>query len=105
MKRQMIHLQKLLGRKVQDVNGKSAGHIEEFVARRRDGKYVVEEVLLGRRALLERLSVPAVSMLFLHFAGASRRTASHSARWEDLDVSDVRNPKLRISRDELKELK
>jgi hypothetical protein len=105
MKRQTIHLQKLLGRKVRDVNGKSAGHIEEFIARRRDGKYVVEEVLLGRRALLERLSVPAVSLFFLHLAGAARLRASHCARWEDLDVSDERHPKLLVSREQLKELK
>jgi hypothetical protein len=105
MTRQTIHLQKLLGRKVRDVNGKSAGHIQEFVARRRDGAYVIEEVHLGRRALMERLSVPAVSMFFLHFIGASRHAAAHCVRWEDLDVSDPRNPKLRISRDQLGQLK
>jgi len=105
MTRQTIHLQKLLGRKVRDVNGRSAGHIQEFVARRRAGSYVIEEVLLGRRALLERLSVPVLSMFFLHFFGAAGHAAAHCARWEDLDVSDPRKPRLRIARDQLKPLK
>ncbi len=104
MSRRLIHLEQLLGRKVIDSNGKSAGRIQEFVARRRDRHYVIEEVLLGRQGLLERLSVPAFSLALLSFAGAGNHPASHRAEWEQLDVSDPSHPRLRCPASDLAEI-
>jgi hypothetical protein len=104
MKRPFIQLQDLIGRRVIDANGQPAGRIEEIVARRVGKDYLVEEFHLGKRALVERLSVASLSLAFLRFFGARRHPASNSARWEQMDLSDPLHPKLRSTREHLKEL-
>ena len=104
MKTHLLDLQDLLGRKVHDTNGRCAGRIEEVIARKHGGDYLVEEFHFGRQALLERLSVTGLSMTFLSFIGARRHPASHLATWEQLDLSDPSHPRLRCRTDDLKEL-
>jgi hypothetical protein len=104
MNRPSIQLQDLIGRQVTDANGHSAGRIEEIVARRVGSDYLVEEFHLGKRALIERLSVAGLSLTFLRFLGARRHPASNSARWEQMDLSDPLHPKLKGAREDLKKL-
>jgi sporulation protein YlmC with PRC-barrel domain len=50
----------LIGRRVVDPSGSSLGHVFEVRAHwARDGTIVLDELLLGRRALLRRLRGPA----------------------------------------------
>jgi sporulation protein YlmC with PRC-barrel domain len=50
----------LIGRRVVDSSGRRLGHVYEAAGRwERDGTIVIDELLLGRRALLRRLRGPA----------------------------------------------
>jgi sporulation protein YlmC with PRC-barrel domain len=50
----------LIGTRVADSSGRTLGHIYEATAHwERDGTIVIDELLLGRRALLRRLRGPA----------------------------------------------
>jgi sporulation protein YlmC with PRC-barrel domain len=50
----------LIGRRVVDLSGSSLGHVFEVRAHwEPDGTIVLDELLLGRRALLRRLRGPA----------------------------------------------
>jgi sporulation protein YlmC with PRC-barrel domain len=50
----------LLGLRVRDQSGRSLGHVFEARAHReRDGAVVLDELMLGRRALLRRLRGPS----------------------------------------------
>ena len=104
MSYQAIHLEDLVGRKILDPSGQCAGRIEEVIVRRKDGKYLVAEIHLGRRALIERLSITGISMFFASSLGAHRHPASHKAKWEQVDLSDPRRPKLKCDIKELEEL-
>ena len=95
MTRRQIYLDELLGRKVLDVAGKSAGRIEELIAHKKDGRYVVEEFLLGPGGFASRLSMAS-------FTRHLYRSRLQSVPWDKLDISDPRHPRLRCSVDELK---
>lgn len=49
----------LVGRRVVDSSGRSLGHVFEARAHWERDTYVLDELLLGRRALLRRLRGPA----------------------------------------------
>lgn len=50
----------LIGRRVTDSSGRRLGHVYEAAGHwERDGTIVIDELLLGRRALLRRLRGPA----------------------------------------------
>ena len=101
MSKQRIHLELLLGRKVRDSAGESAGRIEEVIARQQDGECRVRAYMLGREGLLERLSITGVSLLFLGLLGAHRRGKAREAPWNQMDLTDVKHPKLRCTIAEL----
>ncbi len=52
-------LSELIGRRVVDSSGRSLGHVFEARARWENDFLVLDELLLGRRALLRRLRGPA----------------------------------------------
>ncbi|MBA2627879.1 MAG: hypothetical protein H0U85_07685 [Gemmatimonadales bacterium] len=93
-----VHIELLLGRRVLDADGRSAGRIEEVVADRIDLDCVVREYHVGPDALLERLSIRAVRI----FRGAHH--GAYRVPWERLDLTDPRHPRLRGRRDELAQL-
>jgi hypothetical protein len=86
---------------VYDKNGKGAGRIEEIRAEPKGRKHVVTEYLIGRRALLERLSIPGLSLTFLSFLGARGHHATHRVPWDKLDLADPRHPRLTCTVDDL----
>jgi hypothetical protein len=94
MAKQRIHLELLLGRKVRDAEGKSAGRIEEVICH---DTGQVKEFLLGRQALMDRLSIAGFAGTLVHALGGNRRGATHRVNWTDMDLSDPMNPKLKIS--------
>lgn len=81
-----VHLERLIGRKVRDSNGKPIGRIEDVLAERVDLECVVEEYHLGPYALLERLSV-RLNRIF-----RGRQHEPIPVRWDELDLSDVEHP-------------
>ncbi|HVT88441.1 MAG TPA: hypothetical protein VHD56_06280 [Tepidisphaeraceae bacterium] len=104
MKIRIIHLDRLLSRKVFDIDGICAGRIEEAVTRTQAGEHFVEEFLLGRGGLFERLSIPHVALKFVRLLGARGRLASHRVKWEQMDLSDPTHPRLRCRINQLTEI-
>jgi hypothetical protein len=90
-----IRIHKLLNRRVLDAGGKPVGRIEELRARVRDGACVVEEYVLGREGLMERLSVSELSLVALGALGARRGFTGQRVAWEQMDLSDPHRPRLR----------
>jgi hypothetical protein len=101
MDKQRLHVELLLGRKVCDSEGESAGRIEEFIARRHGGDCVVEQYVLGREGLRERLSIAGLSMTFLGFLGAHGHKGARHVPWNQLDLSNPTQPRLKCTLAEL----
>jgi len=99
--KQRVHLELLLGTMVFDKDGKRAGRIEEIRCEAKGRKHVVTEYLIGRRALLERLSIPGISFTFLSFLGARGQHATHRVPWDKLDLSDPHHPRITCAVDDL----
>jgi sporulation protein YlmC with PRC-barrel domain len=101
-----VRVQRLLGRKVTDRNGQIAGRIEEIRAQVRDGQCVVKSFDLGRKGLIERLSVPGASLAFTQLLGARRSAAGAGFQipWHQLDLADARHPRLLCTLSELQTL-
>ena len=104
MSHQTVYLDTILGRKVFDIEGRCAGRIEEVVARREGGKCVVEEFLLGRAGLFQRLSIIHFSHHLLRFLGAIGHPSSHRVSWDQLDLKNPRRPRLRCTISSLKKI-
>lgn len=92
----VVRLEDLLGARVVAANGRRVGRIEDVCAELRDGDYVVVEYHLGTGALLERWSVvTGVVGLF------GPKAPTLIARWNQLDISDPRRPRLTCPLDEI----
>ena len=101
MKRRRIHLEQLLGRKVHDPAGKSAGRIEEVLAERQGDRWVVTEYLLGAGGLMERLSLVGAASLFVSLLGGFGGSASYRVPWDQMDLADPNHPRLKCPADSL----
>lgn len=89
-----VPLERLLGRKVRDADGRSAGRVEEVHARRRSGELVVTEYVLGTAGLIERLSLGPVLRALLG-TRLYPESARYTIGWDELDLSDPEWPRLR----------
>jgi hypothetical protein len=78
---------------VRAANGRSIGRLEEVRADRRGAGATVTDYVIGPAGLAERLSAP-----FLPFLGWRR---GFRARWDQIDVSDPRHPRLLCPVEEL----
>jgi sporulation protein YlmC with PRC-barrel domain len=88
-----LHVELLSGRKVVDRNGKKVGRIEEIVAEYRGTELIVQEVHVGRIGFIERFS--------LRILGRVHNEKPSKLRWEDLDFTDPKRPKLKVAIEEL----
>jgi hypothetical protein len=98
----LVHLERLLSKKVLDRNGRNAGRIEEVCARVSAEGWVVESYMLGTAGLLARLSVPDLARSMLGLSSAGRSTTGKSVPWDQMDLSDPHRPKLKCTVQELK---
>jgi hypothetical protein len=94
-----LHVEHLIGRRVHDADGKSVGRIHELCIETVDGESVVTELHFGPAAILERIAGFVIQLPFLSLLPRGPRL--RRARWEDVDFSDPRHPKLRVSRESL----
>ena len=89
-----LALERLLGTRVRDADGRLAGRIEEVHARRRGGELLVTEWVLGTAGIVERLSLGPVLRALI-----GRRlypqAARHTLGWEELDLSEPAQPRFR----------
>lgn len=101
MKRQEIHLELLIGKRVFALNGRSIGRLEEVRAElNARGFCFVTEFLVGSYAFLERLSAWRMGREILRTLHV-RRKQGYRVRWEQLDLSDPRRPRLLCEVDDL----
>ena len=94
------HVEKLVGRRVRDLEGRSVGRIGEIIVSKKGTRYVVEEFHIGTMAFAERLAVSVSSLLF-----RSRGGKGLIARWDQLDLRDQDGPVLTCPVAELERLK
>ena len=94
-----VHVELINGRRVRDANGKVVGRIGEIVARLRGHDYFVEEYHLGPAAWLEHLGISTARII-----GLGRSREPLKVPWQQLDVSDPHNLRLRCTLDELKKM-
>ena len=96
-----LNVERLLGTKVRDREGKVLGRIEEIRAERRDDALYVEAYMVGASAVVERLSAwtlitPIKKMLRSHDI-----VSVLEVPWGALDLSDPKKPVLRVDRSEI----
>lgn len=101
MKRQEVHLELLLGKRVFTLNDQALGRLEEVRAEPDNrGYYFVTEYLVGSYAVLERLSAWRMGRTILRTLHLKRQK-SYRVHWEQLDLSDPAKPRLKCAVDEL----
>lgn len=91
-----LRLDELLGRKVVGRNGRSVGRLEEVRASVDGSTVRVDAYVLGAGGLLERLGVGLRLVVGMRVRG-------RVARWDQIDISDPRRPRLTCAEEELKE--
>jgi sporulation protein YlmC with PRC-barrel domain len=96
-----VRLHRLLNRKVLGPDGQPVGRIEEIRAHVREGQCLIDEYLLGREGLMERLSVHDLSLVALRFLGAQHGATGHRVPWHQLDLSHPHYPRLRCRPEDL----
>lgn len=100
MKRQEIHLELLIGKRIFALNGASIGRLEEVRAELNNrGDCFVEEFLVGSYGILERLSLWRIARAMLRTVRVRRQ--GYRVRWEQLDLSDPQRPQLKCEVEEL----
>ena len=98
--KQSIHAELLLGVKVFALNGRSIGRLEDIRATKERGHYYVSEFLVGEYAVLERLAAWSIGRVLLRLFGA-KRDEGYRVRWDQLDLSNPRRPRLVCDVEEL----
>ena len=97
----LLHLERLLNKKVRDSIGRKAGRIEEVCARVSAEGCVVEAYLLGKAGLLARLSVPDLARSLLGLRWPGHGGTPQTVPWDRMDLTDPRRPRLNCTVEEL----
>ena len=101
-----IHLERLVGVVVRDVNGESAGPIEEIVAVQRDGTWLVSEFLTGPVRGVSRLGELQIALWLIGLLGGAKSPeGGYRIPWSQLDLSAPTKPRLRCSISELRRVR
>jgi hypothetical protein len=98
-----VHVESFLGRIVRDVDGRSAGRVEEICVEQHGTDYVIVEYHLGSAAIFERIMSFAGQLRalgLLERLGGKRRKAS----WDQLDLADPEHPRITVRADDLVEI-
>lgn len=102
MATQRVHVERLIGTRVRDPEGRPVGRIEEIKAEVCDGgECRVTEFQLGSRALWKRLDITSFALAILAVFGADKYPATHRVPWDQMDLSDPARPRLRCRAEEL----
>jgi sporulation protein YlmC with PRC-barrel domain len=98
-----LHIERLLGHKVFDSEGKRIGRIEEVVAARQGDEWVVQEYWIGSGALLFRLSARGAARALLGLCGV-KESAGYKVPWDKIDLSHPKRLRLDCAQHELERL-
>jgi len=100
MARQEIHLELLLGKRVFALNGRAIGRVEEVCAELDEGAASVNEFLVGKYAIFERLSAWEIGRAILGLFGALIKSG-YRIRWDQIDFTNPERPTLTCQVSEL----
>ena len=100
-----INVELLIGRKVCDVDGKKVGRIEEFKVDQDDKSCVLDSYLVGSSALIARLSAWTLVRPIARALHGRRFYSLYQVPWQDMDLSDPQNPRLRTAEQDLRHAK
>jgi len=92
-----VHLERLIGRIVRDVDGKSVGRLQDVRGELRGEELELVEFHIGHAAILHRIGITALKLVGIPMLPEPTRIP-----WERMDLSDPDNPRFDGSRDELK---
>jgi len=95
-----IHVERILGRRVRDRDGRVLGRLEEMRAEMVDGELAVVEFHIGPEAILERIGGFALRLPF--FGVLPFANHAYHVPWEEMDLSDPHHPRFRGSIRDLK---
>ncbi len=98
-----LNLEMLLGRRVLQTDGKSAGRIHEIQAEQRGDEWAITEYHIGPTALLSRLSAFHLAAPLFRLLGADK-DAGRRVPWDKMDLSDPDRPTLFCDLDALPRL-
>ena len=100
-----IKVELLIGTKVRDVDGNYIGRIEELHIER-DGKTcLVDSYLIGASAVIQRLSAWTLVRPIRKLLSGRKLYAVYQVPWQDMDLTDPHNPRLRTSKRDLRHAK
>ncbi|HEX6626773.1 MAG TPA: PRC-barrel domain-containing protein [Gemmatimonadaceae bacterium] len=97
-----INIELLLGTKVCDANGEKVGRIEEFRVEDDGNSCRIEAYLIGTSALIQRLSAWTLVRPIQRALRSRKLYSVFEVRWQDMDLSDPKQPRLRISGKDLR---
>ncbi len=95
-----ISISQLLGKRVVDSNGEPIGRIHEIRVERGDESCPVEEYLVGKRAILQRLATWAVPSHIGRMI-ESRIAKGFGIPWDQMDLTDPEHPRTTVRKEEL----
>lgn len=90
-----IRIEELLGRTVRDVEGRALGPLAEIRVAQRDGEAFVEAYCVGAYGLFQRLAGTAMRRALLRAFGRADRGGDWLVPWEQMDLSEPSQPRLR----------
>lgn len=97
-----IHVERILGRRVRDRDGRVLGRLEEMRAEMVDGELAVVEFHIGPEAILERIGGFALRLPFFGVLPFAHR--AYHVPWQQMDLSDPHHPRFRGSMRDLKRI-
>jgi sporulation protein YlmC with PRC-barrel domain len=96
-----IAVEKLVGRKVVDSDGRELGRIHEIRAERGEESCAVEAYYVGGRALILRVAQWAVPSS-IGSKLESKLLNPFRIAWDEMDLSDPQHPRTTVARDQLR---
>jgi sporulation protein YlmC with PRC-barrel domain len=96
-----ISVEKLIGRKVVDSEGRQIGRIHEIRAERGEDSCAVEAYYVGGRAMILRIAQWAVPAN-VGSALESKLLNPFRIGWDQMDLSDPGNPRTTVTREKLR---
>ena len=94
MATQQIHIERLLGKRVFALNGRSVGRLEEIRAEVTKDHCYVTEFLVGSYAMFERLSSLSLGRAMLTLFNLRKDKHGYRVTWDQLDLSNPERPRL-----------
>lgn len=105
MSEREVRIERLVGRRVRDAEGRDVGRIEEMVAEielHEHGRdYVVRELQVGRYPVLGFVAGTSLGRGLLRTLGRGSGYARYRVPWEAMDLADPERPRIRMRREAL----